>query len=176
MVFLSAVCVKGFDKEHFNYITFFTKRCIRLILPVWIFFALYYIGVYIFYYLPPINNVIASFTFTSDLYVWIIRILVILSMLSPIIWRLSHKLTRTTLLIILFAVFASSEWLFNIHSGKIANMILMTIPYGLVYMLGLNIRQFSKTQLLTLSGSLFAAFLVLCGYLWAESGDRRHFT
>lgn len=94
MVFLSAVCSKKFDND-FNYFDYFTKRCMRLILPVWIFLIIYYIGIYSFYYLPPFQDILSSFTFFSDRYVWIIRILVILSLLTPYIYislQLKHPL------------------------------------------------------------------------------------
>lgn len=171
MVFLSAVCTKKFDGGKFNYFTFLVKRCIRLILPVWIFFILYYIGIYLFYYLPPINDIVASFTFTSDRYVWIIRILVILSILAPLIWKLTHKLSSIALSIILFGGLVLSEFMFCAYPDRIYDMIFMTIPYGMVYMLGINVNHFSKKALLTLAGSFLSVFIILFIYLWVTSGE-----
>lgn len=171
MVFLSAVCTKKFDEGKFNYFAFLVKRCIRLILPVWLFFILYYIGIYLFYYLPPINDIVASFTFTSDRYVWIIRILVVLSILAPFIWQLTHRLSSTALLIILFSGLVLSEYLFCVYSSRIYDMIFMTIPYGLVYILGMNVNCFSKKMQLALAYSFLSVFIILFIYLWVVSGE-----
>lgn len=171
MVFLSAVCAKGFERENFSYSKFFVKRCIRLICPVWIFFVGYYIGIYLFYYLPPLNEVIASFTLTSDRYVWIIRILVVLSILAPFIWQLTHRLSSTALLIILFGGLVLSEYLFCVYSSRIYDMIFMTIPYGMVYILGINCDRFSKKMQLALAYSFLSVFIILFIYLWIVSGE-----
>lgn len=171
MVFLSAVCVKSFGEKKNNYFAFLVKRCARLILPVWIFLILYYAGVYLFYYLPSVGDVIASFTFTSERYVWIIRILVVLSILAPFIWRLTHRLSSATLLIILFGGLVLSEYLFCVYSGKIYDMIFMTIPYGMVYMLGMNVKRFSKKIQLALACSFLFIFIILFIYLWIVSGE-----
>lgn len=171
MVFLSAVCVKSFNEGKIDYFTYFLKRCIRLILPVWIFLILYYGGVYLFYYLPSISEVVASFTFTSDRYVWIIRILIVLSILAPFIWKLTHRLSSTSLLIILFGGLALSECLFCVYSSRIYDMIFMTIPYGIVYILGINVNRFSKKMQLALAYSFLSVFIILFIYLWVVSGE-----
>lgn len=170
MVFLSAVCAKGFDKENFNYFDFFIKRGIRLILPVWIFFVFYYVGVYVFYYLPPLREVLSSFTLTSDRYVWIIRILVVLAILAPFIWKYANKLSSTSIIITLSIGFLLSECSFEISSSKSFEMVLMTVPYGTVYFLGMNINKFDRKQQLTLAAFFFISFIALFSYYWIESG------
>lgn len=162
MVFLSAVCVKGFDGARIQ--DYLRKRSVRLILPVWIFFSLYYIGIYFVYYLPPFNDILASFTFTSDLYVWIIRILVVLSLLSPIIWRHTNPLSATGIIFIITIGLILSELLFETHSDKLFDMVFMTIPYLMVYILGMNIKKFNSVQLLIIAIIASIVFITLCIY------------
>lgn len=170
MVFLSAVCAKGFDKDGFNYVNYYVKRCFRLVFPVWIFFIFYYAGVYLFYFLPPLGDVLSSFTFTSDRYVWIIRILVVLAMLTPILWKWTKQLSSKLILFILFIGFTLSEWLFAMPSNRMTEMLLMTIPYGMVYILGMNINTFNRKQLLLLAGFFFMSFLALSIFYGNTSG------
>lgn len=170
MVFLSAVCTKGFDKKNFNYFDFFIKRGLRLILPVWIFFAFYYVGVYAFYYLPSFSDILSSFTLTSDRYVWIIRILVVLAMLAPFMWKYANKISSLFILLTIIVGFVVSECLFKISSNISFDMVFMTVPYGMVYFLGMNINKFSRKQQLTLAGFFFISFIALSFYYGNESG------
>lgn len=55
------------------------------------------------------------------------------------------------------------EIIFQIQNNEWVNLILMTVPYGLIYALGMNINKFSHRQLFTLSlicGAIFAAIAV----------------
>ena len=171
MVFLSAVCTKGFEKKNFNYSFYLYKRCIRLILPVWIFLVFYYVGIYLFYYLPSPSDILSSFIFTSDLYVWIIRILVILAMLAPVIWKYTNKFSPHMIMIILFIGFALSEYLFNLCSSKLFDMIFMTVPYCMVYILGMTINRFNRKQKLILAGCFFTSSIILAIYYGNKSGE-----
>ncbi len=171
MVFLSAVCAKGFEKENFSYSKFFVKRCIRLVCPVWFFFVAYYIGIYLFYYLPPLSEVIATFALTSDRYVWIIRILVVLALIAPMIFKATIRASSKSIMLLLLIGFMICELLFNVHSGGVIyDMLFMTIPYALVYVLGMNIRKFTRRQYLIMAGFCFVAFVCFLLYYKVNSG------
>lgn len=171
MVFLSAVCVKGIDKPTFSYKEFAKKRFIRLIVPVWIFLIFYYAGVHIFYYLPAIPEILSSFAFISDRYVWIIRILVVLALLTPQLWRSTRKLSQSALLIILCVCLGISEVLFNVYSSPTYDIVFMTIPYGVAYVYGLNVDKYScKRQLIT-SVVLLLACIGYATYASVEAGS-----
>ena len=169
MVFLSAVCVKGFRND-FKYSVFLAKRCTRLVFPIWIFFVVYYVGIYLFYYLPPTNEIIASFTLTSERYVWIIRILVVLALISPFIYKTTQGLTSKAIMLILLIGFILCELLFNVHQGKIYDMLFMTIPYALVYILGINIHKFTKKCCLCIGVFCFITFAFLFIYYKVDTG------
>lgn len=144
MVFLSSVCVKGLDKPTFSYKNYAIKRFMRLIVPVWIFLLFYYAGVHIFYYLPAIPEILSSFAFISDRYVWIIRILVILALLAPWLYKFTAAMSKTNLLLSLGIGLCVSECLFLAYSSDVYDIVFMTIPYGIVYVYGLNISKFSR--------------------------------
>ena len=161
MVFLSAVCSSKFDKTDFNYFDYIGKRFMRLVLPVWIFLMVYFAGVYIFYYLPPVTEIFMSFAFLSDRYVWIIRILLILSLLAPLISSVSHKFPTPLTIIALITIYLLCELEFALINNKWVNLVLMTIPYGIVYVIGMNIKSFSKSQINILSTICFLVFLCI---------------
>lgn len=170
MVFLSAVCSKNFNTENFNYFDYFTKRCMRLIFPVWIFLSLYYVGVYIFYFLPPHAEILSGYMLLSDRYVWIIRILVLLSLMAPFLYKLTEKVMPLNLLLILCISCIICEVTFSIQNNKWVNLTLMTIPYGIIYLLGMNIASLSRKQIV---GLIFAISFVLIGiaiYLFMKEG------
>lgn len=144
MVFLSAVCVKVLDKPNFNFREYAVKRFLRLIVPVWIFLTFYYAGVHFFYYLPAIPEILSSFAFVSDRYVWIIRILVVLALLAPFLFKITKRIPTSYLLLTLALCLGLSEVLFTLYRSPIYDIVFMTLPYGLVYVYGLNILRFTK--------------------------------
>lgn len=161
MVFLSATCARGgVEKENFNYLDFIIKRAYRLIIPVWIFLIVYYAGVYMLYYLPPYSELLASFLFISDRYVWIIRILIILAVCAPFINKWTNKIGSFYILAICASVLYLCEFIFNKGLPHIAEIILMTIPYAVVYIIGININRYN-TKLITLIILLLIAGLSL---------------
>ena len=170
MVFLSAVCAKGFTKNDFSFLKYCIQRCIRLIFPVWIFFTGYYVGIYLFYYLPPWNEIIGCFALTSERYVWIIRILILLALIAPMIFKATQRISSTNIMLILVIGFTLCELLFNVYSSKLYNMLLMTIPYALVYTLGINIRKFTQKQCLILGGVCLGAFAIFSIYYKVDTG------
>lgn len=170
MVFLSAVCAKGFDRDNFNYFDFLSKRCMRLILPVWIFFALYYVGVYVMYYLPPLSEVISSFTFTSDKYVWIIRILVILGICAPLVWKLTVKLNQAWIISIVLIILICCEVLFYNVSNNTFELIMITFPYAAAYIMGMNINKFSRKKQILIASIFGFSFLISAGYQYYLHG------
>lgn len=171
MVFLSAVCAKGFDRDNFNYFDFLGKRCMRLILPVWIFFAIYYVGVYVVYYLPPMSEVISSFSLTSDRYVWIIRILVILGVCAPIVWKLTLKLNDVWIVAVVLVMLICCELLFNYISNKTFDLVMTTFPYAAAYIIGMNINKFSKNSLILVASIFGISFLICAGYQYFLQGE-----
>lgn len=170
MVFLSAVCSSKFDKESFNYFDYFVKRVTRLVLPVWIFLVGYYIGVYVLYYLPPLSEIISSFTFMSDRYVWIIRILLILSLLSPFIALYINRISNFSVVGFAIIICSLCELVFSSSDNNIINLLFMTLPYGVVYIIGMRINKFSERQISAiLSVCVFIFILLSCKY-WYEYG------
>lgn len=170
MVFLSAICSSKFDKSTFNYVDYCVKRFMRLIIPVWIFLLVYFAGVYIFYYLPPLSEIAASFAFVSDKYVWIIRILFILSLLSPFICMLSQNAKPWGILIAVLLMCIVCEIVFVNLENKISNLILMTLPYCAVYIIGIKVNSFTRRQTCCITLICFAFFFGLMSYYYVTSG------
>lgn len=161
MVFLSAVCAKGFDRINFNYFDYVTKRFVRLILPVWVFLLAYYFGVYLLWYLPPIAEIASTFTFTSMWYVWIIRILFLLALFAPFMFRCSKKMSNVMIVGVLLIGMACSECIFFLYPDAYFEIVFMTIPYGMAYFLGLNIYKFTRLQQLVMSVGFLITFAVM---------------
>lgn len=164
MVFCSAVCAKGFDKENFNYVDYVTRRFVRLILPVWVFLLAYYCGVYLFWFLPPIADITSTFILTSSWYVWIIRILFVLALLAPLMFRCSKKMSKIMIVGVLLIGLGCSEYVFVSFPKNDLEIIFMTIPYGLAYFLGLNISKFSRQQQLVMTSVFLTAFAIISYY------------
>lgn len=166
MVFLSAVCATGIAKTNFKYSDYLKKRAYRLIIPVWIFLSLYYVGIYFVYYLPSISEILLNFTFISDRYVWIIRILLILALIAPIVYALTKNLPSNYIFLCFSAGLTITEWLFSLNYCKSFEIVIMTLPYALVYMLGINLNKFSRLHLLTIAIMLIAVFVSYFVYLY----------
>ena len=151
--------------------------------PVWLFLTGYFTVLFI---VTPSNpdldfrTIIGSYLLVDGIgYVWIIRVFILVSLVSPLIY-LFHKKIRSdalffTIIIATFLLYEAIRYLSlpYIDSGLWKAISLIThyvIPYTLIFTLGLRLKSLSLynfSSLLLVSGSIF----VLLGlYLYHSTG------
>lgn len=174
MLFVSGLSISG--KKIDGYWKYLWERTKRLVLPVWIFLAVY---LSIFYfsqslvlpeqYLTP-RMILRSFLFLDESigYVWIIRIFLLVMIVTPLLKKIEGKIANDWYFIVLLtalylctgALYIASEAI----DDKILNFIIRDIlqyavAYSIPFIIGVRIKTLSENN----KESKFSSILiVLC--------------
>ncbi len=159
MVLVSGMSFGLTYKSGEAYLSYVWRRVKRLVFPVWIFLAIYFIALAILY---PDSSELDSRTMINSFllikgigFVWIIKVFLLVALISPWIYRFSAKTesNRRYILIIVgcFLTWEITRYLtIPMMSGGLKTASLIThyiIPYGLVFAVGLRVSQFNNRQL-----------------------------
>lgn len=64
--------------------------------------------------------------------------------MAPFLFKITKRIPTSYLLLTLALCLGLSEVLFTLYRSPIYDIVFMTLPYGLVYVYGLNILRFTK--------------------------------
>ena len=182
MVFIMGMSY-GISTRKEGYIKYLLRRFQRLVIPAWIFLAVYFV---LFSILGKLNAeiqfslsmYIRSFLLLDGIgYVWIIRVYMLIAILCPVIRLISDKvLNQWFFLLILTLVCMLYMIILNIV-GYLPSFIMKSfinycgiymIGYGMVSALGYRYRQFKlqqKIALLFILITYFVFYIVRYGYI-----------
>jgi len=167
--------------------TFYIKRIKRLILPTWyfltFFFGSIFIGSYIIKMPYPfsLNEIISSFFLYWGIgYVWILRIFLFVTILTPPLLLFKDKIknntTYATIIIIsymIYEIIASNLYSIdpaNEELGILGTIFLPIIPYAALYAYGLKFEELSNKTLILIALITFFIFAVLGFYYYRDTG------
>lgn len=155
MVFVSGLtCYKKDIPISFYYIW---HRFKRLIIPVWVFLFIYFGAIICVQSWGEIDlgitssYIIASFLFQGDVpFLWIIRVFLLISILTPYLQLLNKKISSNNLFSILvltsFGVY--SFFAYNrvfMYNGFVRDYLYYSMGYGLVFLIGLRIKDYKQS-------------------------------
>lgn len=152
MLFISGLAYSG-RKADFS-AQFFIKRIKRLVIPVYIFLTAYFIAVFIarlagIDFGVRVNHVVGSYLLMEGIgYVWVIRVFLIISMLTPCFLLLDRKIrSNSQWCLIMVGTLIVDELLITngvgVNSLFVREFVYYGIGYGLMFFLGLRYRHFS---------------------------------
>ena len=150
MIFISGIAFSLTFKENYDYFNYVKKRFFRLVFPIWVFLAIYFIIFIMILKIPySAYTIITSFLLLSGInYVWIFRVFFVNALISPLLKKISnHRLV--ILLSILMII--TNDILYMIFSGFSNGFILSvlellfnySIGYGAITLIGINWKNFS---------------------------------
>lgn len=173
LVLLSGMCM-NIGSSNSCYFEEQKKRFKRLILPTYASISVILIGTYIVCYLfdAPyfynINNILTSYMLVDGIgYVWIVRVLLIISMLKPIVGVFA-KLNNKAFTICFFVAMLINTVLASVFPLK-SNMfcllfnyyVIYTISYFFIACIGIKIKDISNKEKIYL---ILSAFFILLFY------------
>lgn len=153
----------------FNY---YWKRISRLLIPTWIFLISYFTLVFLFSLITKGNYpysfsaVLRSFLLLDGIgYVWIIRVYLICSFLTPIFFYFNNKIKsgkrKFLILLIMYAFYEIAVFSGINESSVIFNFIIAyAIPYGVIYALGMLSKKTSAADDMKISILSFMIFIL----------------
>lgn len=138
LVILSGALAEKSYKKCVTYFEYIKKRFIRLVIPVWIFLTIFFIGSFIVLY-PNIpysfKDIISSYLLIDGIgYVWIFRIYLLATISVPILLRAKEKISNKKYCFLLLLAYIIYEiiYFFIKDNGMFLQIILYyIIPYGI---------------------------------------------
>lgn len=175
MVVLSAISFSMSYKEGKEpWWMYCIKRAKRLIIPTWIFLTIYFM----LFHESDIIVVLTSYLLIWGIgYVWIIRVFFAVAVFAPFMYKLCSKVEFSRFfwmgMIILMCI---NELVLIgcrdiINSSFIIKAIFVTIPYFLVYMVGLRIYKAKKSEIIVVATIFILLFMGQSFFLFVETGE-----
>lgn len=166
MMFVSGLAASG--KEIPNYWDYVWKRTKRLIVPVWLFLAVY---LTIFYFAQSFilpepyltgRMIWRSFLLLDDSigYVWIIRVFLLVMLVTPLWVKIEGRIKNKWLFVLfVVGVFVANELIYTLSqqinndaiSVVVKDFLVYTTAYSIPFLLGLRLRRCSRKDELAIS-------------------------
>lgn len=171
MVFVSGLSFAGL-KTIDNPINFLFKRIKRLVIPVWSFLILFFLGTSLFMYFP-FSTIIRSFLLIDGIgYVWIIRVFILISIITPFLIWLNSKIKKNNHFYLLWVISFIIYHLFLLIKIPGGSLILYpTIGYSLVFILGLRIKTMEVKEIFKIVRYLFYLLIIAFSIEYIVSGS-----
>lgn len=166
MVFLSGVSFRISGGNNDGYWHYALKRFKRLILPVWVFLAVYYSIVWIKDgEMLLLTTMVSYYTLITPWFVWIIRVFFVIALIASLVTGTLINFNKwaflfwSAALLVVFEVFCMSGY----SQFRFSEYVLMNIPYLIVFALGVKIKEFKAKEVVGISAiclSLFFGLLI----------------
>lgn len=180
MVFLGGMSFSYTAHKETNYFSYLWKRIKKLVIPVYIFYLIYFPIVYFLHLfspeivLPKIDTILWSLIFNQTAtigYVWIIRVFLLMALLNPLFYYLKQKIPNTWIHIVLCFISLYSLLILIPYRTFLTPYIkrlytlylLYGIGYGTASAFGFHYNSFHKTQKLVIS-AILASYLLFFVY------------
>ncbi|AFZ25608.1 acyltransferase family protein [Cylindrospermum stagnale PCC 7417] len=175
-------------QKQISFWSYLQKRLPRLIAPVWLFLAFFFISAYgIFALLSqpyPFSQqkIFDTFLLLNGIgYVWIIRVFTLVALFASLLlslYRFSKSESR--FLALLSLIYLGYELLFNltqrfnlpsrILSSLVKDYLFYLMPYGCLFGLGMTLSKLRGRKILFIFGIFLTIFLLLAGYFYYRQG------
>jgi len=183
MLISGASCSLSTSKD--TYFQYVIKRFKRLVLPLWMFLALFFCMRYALGDPCSISIMLSSFTGIKGIgYVWIIRVFFIVAILWPFIKRFSESISSNwTYLALIGAACLANEifvqgtlkFLNNGSTRFFLNNFWDGITYSLLFAIGLRFHKYSNKQFLLICVCSLLIFIGCATLIYCNSGDFKSF-
>lgn len=179
MVFVSGMSYYYSGKTNVRIVPYILSRFKRLVLPVWVFFSLFFSFIYAFGVTSftndlTIKTIILTFMLSGFGYVWIIKVFLLVALLSPLLTLLANRVSGYFISILAFFFLMISLLISKLipHPTPfiiyflINDIIIPCISYGSVFILGYKALSLSKKQIyfsIAMFSTIFIAYIA-CNY------------
>lgn len=173
LVMISGVSFAMSYKE-LPYGKYVIKRFKRLVLPVWVFLALYIPAEDLMRFvlgkeLIPTSQVLGSFALIEGIsYIWIFRVYFLMALISPLLLKVSEKLGTARLLALLAVIYPLYELLTGFVMQQTSLVfeafelvVIYAIGYGFICAIGIVLRKLTRAQYIAVSAVCAALTVIM---------------
>lgn len=171
--FLAVESFKRSLKKNHSFLNYYWKRITRLLFPTWIFLIIFFAVMSLFptdgMYPYTTDYIISSFLLLDGMkYVWIIRIFLICTFITPVIYlfdKIENDYLQFLALLILYILYEIAIFMQINQQNIIYEFVLAyVVPYGIIYLLGMITTKTSYKSDFVIS-LIFLATLLASGYI-----------
>lgn len=150
-------------------IEYYKKRFLRIVIPSWIYFALYFMLVELLsigqLYPYSVKQIVMTFVFMDGIgYTWILAVFLMIAVIVPVIRFLSQKY-KTAIVIVMILYLIIGIFLFITYKGfKLEKLLLYCLSYSFLTIVGYHFEDLiknGKAIILFSSVNVFLIFYVL---------------
>ena len=177
-----------YSNRPINMFGFYKSRIPKLVIPAWSFLTLFFLIVLTISWVEKTSfpyslyDMRTSYSFYSGIgYVWILRIFLLISLITPPLIQMNHKIKSDKLYfgLIFLAYLFYEAFLVVLENSEIGegkktyleNGLLPLVPYTLIYALGLRLKALKIRQCLLLSISFGLIFSAIALGLYLENDE-----
>lgn len=170
IVFLSGVSyMMSSAKTSGGYKSYVIKRIKRILLPTWAFLIAYYGAIFLYHVIQErldsfsVNSMVRSFALQTGWYVWVMRVFLITALIAPLLNGIKEKVGKWGFTILCGAILIIYEFVHISDDASVLYFLTMTIPYIVVFSVGMLIMQFNKQQQIIMA-IVFLVVFIAFGY------------
>lgn len=178
MVLISGyLSIKTFKRED-GIIKYYKKRIMRLIVPTYIFFIIFFVVVKLFNWGQPypfsIKTIVSTFLLLDGVgYVWIIRVYTLGAIMVPILIYLINKMKMKYAVIIislLYCIYEISYFFLGDVNIIFKYVINYLIPYSMILYIGMEVYKSNNKKLNVLILLFTSIFIALMIFNYSKNG------
>lgn len=173
MLFVSGLAYAGHSAD-FS-LRFLAKRALRLVVPVYLFLACYFLMVALLKCVGidfgvRAEHVVGSYLLTEGIgYVWIIRVFLLVALLTPFLLKIDQSVGSPYMLVaLLLAVMLLSELLMSHKVGYdillVREYLYYAIGYSVLFVLGLRFKRCTRNAACGIFTILLLLFVVTAAW------------
>lgn len=163
--------------------SFFIKRLLRLVVPVYMFLSGYFLLAFALKYAVGIDfgirwqHIIGSYLLLDGIgYVWIIRIFLLIALLTPLLKILEQSVRSNILLLLILAIVSALVTVairkqFGMDNFFVSNYLYYAVGYSVPFVAGLRVCRLNGKQLILFTGLLCACAAIFCGLYIMGGGN-----
>lgn len=186
MLFVSGLAYSG-KKIQMPYLSFLKTRLFRLVIPTYLFLVFYFVCFSISAQIGltspiPLSTMAGSFMFRdhpdSIGYVWIIRIFILVTMVTPLILWINERIRSECLAcVLLVALLLVQQVLVGVGVNNwwfVDEWLLSVLGYSALFLLGTRVKNLPFSVLCKYLLVLFCLLTLVAVVGWAHNGESFH--
>lgn len=168
------------SKNYLHYGDYLFSRFVRLVIPTWIFLVFYNLVFFLGSdWRPSTDNLIKQYSLIggSEIGIWILRVLFSMAIIAPLLLKINNHIKNNRLffagIIITFiayeVIFYYSKQFLPENILNISVLIIFfTVPYALIFLLGIRLPSLSKRTIRNLIFLFLAIFFLYLLFLYLQ--------
>ena len=117
-----------------------------------------------------VDGMVRTFALQTGWYVWVMRVFLITALVAPFIRNLNEIINKWWIVLLGAAILIAYEFVHVDNDGSVGYYLTMTIPYIVIFTMGMIIKEFNTRQQLCMVVILLVVFIAFGYEITSEKG------